>query len=55
MITDATLADVRDKLMDAMTLLYLDDKDDEYAQDLAGLMIMIHESIEVELVERVIP
>lgn len=52
MITDATLLEVQDHLMAGMTALYLADKDDELAQHLAGAMVMIHESISMELMER---
>ena len=54
MITDSTLACVRDKLMDAMTLLYCEDKNDEFAQYLAANIVAIHEVIELELLERVL-
>lgn len=52
MITDSTLACVRDKMMDAMVLLYCEDRDDEIAKDLAGAIVMIHDAIELELLER---
>lgn len=52
MITNTTLMEVQAKLMDAMTLLYLGDKDDELAQYLAANIIPIHEQIDIELMER---
>lgn len=52
MTHDHTLADVRDMLYKCMEALYLDDKDDQIAKDLAGAIVMIHDAIELELLER---
>lgn len=52
MITNTTLMEVQAKLMDAMTMLFLADKDDPTAQYLAGQMVLIHEAIDIELMER---
>lgn len=52
MIHNSTLLDIQDKLMEGMTALYMEDKDDPTAQYLAGQMVLIHEAIEVELMER---
>ena len=52
MITDVTLADVRDTLYKCLETLYLDDKDDEFAKYLAGNIYLIYEQIELELLER---
>lgn len=54
MITNSTLLDIQDKLMESMTALYMEDKDDELAQYLAGQMILIHEYIDVEMMERML-
>lgn len=52
MITNTTLLDVQSKLMDIMTALYLADKDDQIAKDIAGYLITLHEAIDIELLER---
>jgi hypothetical protein len=51
-ISDDTLRLVQEDLMDAMMTLYAADKDDPVAQDLAGIIIVAYESIELELLER---
>lgn len=52
MINNDTLLAVQDSLMDAMTALYLADRNDEFAGYLAANMVAIHEQIEIELMER---
>ena len=52
MITNSTLLDIQDKLMESMTALYMEDRDDPTAQYLAGQMIKIHEYIDIEMMER---
>ena len=52
MITNTTLMEVQAKLMDSMTLLYLADKDDQIAKDIAAYLIVLHEAIDIELMER---
>lgn len=52
MITNSTLLDIQDKLMESMTALYMEDRDDELAKWLAGAMITIHEYIDIEMMER---
>lgn len=52
MIHNSTLLDIQDKLMEGMTALYMEDKDDALAQFLAGQMVIIHEYIDIELMER---
>lgn len=54
MIHNSTLLDIQDKLMEGMTALYMEDKDDPTAQYLAGQMILIHEYIDVEMMERML-
>jgi hypothetical protein len=51
-ISDDTLRGVQDNLMASMTALYVEDKEDPVAQDLAGIIIVAYESIELELLER---
>jgi hypothetical protein len=51
-ITNTTLLNIQGRLMDSMTALYMEDKDDPVAQDLAGIIIVAYESIELELLER---
>lgn len=54
MTKDHTLASVRDMLYKCMEALYLDDKDDQIAKDIAGAIVMIHDAIEIELLERMV-
>lgn len=52
MTHDSTLADVRDWLYKCLEALYLDNKDDQLAKDIAGYLVGIHDAIELELLER---
>lgn len=52
MIKDETLTDVRDWLYKCLEALYLDDKDDQLAKDMAGYIVGLHDAIELELLER---
>jgi hypothetical protein len=49
-----TLMTIQANLMNCMTMLYLADKDDQLAKDLAAVMIVLHEDIDIELMERML-
>mgnify|MGYP007089738176 CR=1 FL=1 len=54
MISNDTLRDVQGYLMDAMTALYVEDRDDDLAKSLAAVMVGLWEDIDIELIERII-
>ena len=54
MIHKDVLMTIQASLMECMTMLYLADKDDQLAKDLSGVMIMLHEDIDIELMERML-
>jgi uncharacterized damage-inducible protein DinB len=51
-IPETTLRDVQGHLMDAMTALYVDAKDDEQAHSIAHALVHIYDDIEFDLVTR---
>ena len=52
MIPNTTLRDVQGHIMDAMTALYVDAKDDEDAQFMAFSLVQMWEDIEFQLITR---
>lgn len=52
MVPPFILRDIQDRLMECMTDLYKNCRDDEDAQALAGRIVHIYEDIEFELVLR---